>query len=279
MNTSYLNIKFIYYTCLLCLIPFCICSQVDYSLSHLKAKNIGGKTEFKRILEQELIYPEKALQNETETNIIICFVVTVDSIVQEVRIDKSGKPELDAEALRVFKRIQWIPAFYQGDPIATFNCVKIPFSIKSYHKTCKKRDYQRISNPFEPVDTSTFIYKYNALNKKPFPYFPSQSTSIVRFFASNIKYPETAMKNNISGTVTIRFIVEPHGMITNIHATKPIAGGCTEETIRVVKMLKWYPGIYQGKAVRTWVNFSVNFKLTDQGGYIINPVLIKGIIN
>ena len=50
-------------------------------------------------------------------------------------------------------------------------------------------------------------------------------------------------------------------MITHILVEKPLGGGCTEEAIRLIKMLKWKPGIKDNMAVRTKMELDITFHL------------------
>ncbi len=67
------------------------------------------------------------------------------------------------------------------------------------------------------------------------------------------------MEHNLSGTETVEFIVEASGRISNIRPIAHIGGGCCEEAVRLVKLLKWYPGIKGNMAVRTSVSINITF--------------------
>ncbi len=83
-----------------------------------------------------------------------------------------------------------------------------------------------------------------------------------KIIINNIQYPIMAKESNISGTVYLKFIVEPDGSITNITLLRGIGGGCDEEAIRVVKMLKnWIPGKQNGNPVRVWLTLPIKFTL------------------
>src|SRR3954470_2645926 len=76
--------------------------------------NIGGKEEFKRVFEQELIYPEKALQNGYYEKVTINFDVNKDSSVSNIQLQMHGDKEIDAEAIRIFRLYKWVPAIREG---------------------------------------------------------------------------------------------------------------------------------------------------------------------
>ena len=94
------------------------------------------------------------------------------------------------------------------------------------------------------------------------PEFPGGMEALYRYLAQNIKYPQLARENGITGKVYVTFVVEKDGSIANPRILRDIGGGCGAEAIRVVKaMPKWSPGKQRGKAVRVQFNLPVNFNL------------------
>jgi TonB family protein len=67
------------------------------------------------------------------------------------------------------------------------------------------------------------------------------------YISHNLKYPEEALKNKISGKVYVSFIIEKNGSITNVQVIQGLGSGLDEEAIRVIKNSpRWKPG-YQAK--------------------------------
>ncbi len=94
------------------------------------------------------------------------------------------------------------------------------------------------------------------------PEFPGGMEALYKYLRDNIKYPQLARDNNITGKVYVTFVVERDGSIANPRVLKDIGGGCGAEAIRVVKsMPKWTPGKQRGKNVRVQYNLPVNFSL------------------
>ena len=101
---------------------------------------------------------------------------------------------------------------------------------------------------------------YNNVEKMPT--FPGSEFKMYEFLAMNIRYPQRAREDGYSGTVYVRFVVEPDGTITNIEVAKGVGGGCSEEAVRVVKMMpNWIPGEAFGKKVRVTYTLPINFRL------------------
>ncbi|MBP5526852.1 MAG: energy transducer TonB [Bacteroidales bacterium] len=94
------------------------------------------------------------------------------------------------------------------------------------------------------------------------PEFPGGMEALYKYLRENIKYPQLARDNNITGKVYVTFVVERDGSIANPRVLKDIGGGCGAEAIRVVKsMPKWTPGKQRGKSVRVQFNLPVSFNL------------------
>jgi protein TonB len=84
------------------------------------------------------------------------------------------------------------------------------------------------------------------------------------YLSKNIRYPQAAQENDISGRVNIQFVVSEDGSISDVKVVgnKRLGGGLEEEAIRVVKgMPKWRPGKQNGRAVKVYFTLPVLFRL------------------
>lgn len=235
-------------------------SQTVFNVDILPG-NIGGKAELKRVFEQELNYPEAALKEKIAKKVIISFVIMKDSSVAQIKISGSGSPEIDAEALRIFKLFQWIPAKKDGQNVSTAWSETFNFDPGKYSKICRERGFQKFTYlSGSKIDSSGIIFK----NPEQSPMYPKGNYALQDFIKENLEYPKQAQLSNIQGTVMLRFIVEPSGLITNIGVEKAIGGGCDQEAIRVLQMIKWYPGNNGGKLVRVKMSFPFYFILNDE---------------
>ena len=201
--------------------------------------NIGGKSEFKRIFEQEIIYPESQLKEKDVKKVTISFVIMKDSSVTQIKVSESGSPEIDAEAKRIFKLYQWVPAMKDGQYVNANWSETFIFDPGKYAKICRDRGFRKFNYlPDFKIDSSGIIYE----NPEQLPVYQKGNYALQDFIKENLEYPRQAQLSNIQGTVVLRFIVEPSGLITNIWIEKTVGGGCDQEAIRVLQMIKWYPG-------------------------------------
>ena len=97
------------------------------------------------------------------------------------------------------------------------------------------------------------------------PEFPGGEKARSKFMTDHVKYPDSAINNNVQGTVYASFVVETDGSLTNIEIIKGIGYGCDEEVIRLIKVMpKWTPGEQKGKPVKVQFNLPIKFALNDK---------------
>lgn len=223
--------------------------------------NIGGKAELKRVFEEQLIYPEHLLKEKTVSKVTFNFVVRTDSSVTDMKIISSGRSEIDAEALRIFKLLQWVPAIKSNQNVGINWSVIFVFDPQKYAKICRSRGFAKPpSYAGTKIDSSATIYKF----PDQMPMYQKGVHALQDFIKENLEYPKQAQLANLQGVVVLRFITEPSGLITNIGIEKSVGGGCDQEAIRVLQLIKWYPGKKNDKFVRVQMTFPFYFILNDE---------------
>lgn len=245
----------------------------------LMAQNItppqcyGGSRLTREFIDEEMIYPSRSLNAKIEGTVELSFLVQSDGTVSDIRVVKRVADDIDEEATRILKKILWHPATDIGKPIAYRHVMKIKFKISKYLNQFDSRDPSYFAFPFEPVDNSNIVYKRSQIDQVPRPVFTSVEENLGSFIAHHLSYPEAAFKSNVAGTVKLRFVVETSGRISNIEVINAVGAGCTEEAIHVVKMIKWFPGIKDNMAVRTFVPLEITFDISKKtvGGSIPSP--------
>jgi len=227
----------------------------------------------KEFIREEMVYPEKALKESTEGTVVVSFNVNPDGKTGDFKIATPVSDDLDKEAIRICKLILWYPATDLGRPVAYGHSLEIRFDIKKYENIVRYRGYDKIIYPYTPIDTVNIVYRTSDISVSPKPVFTSKDFNLSSFISNNLQYPEAAFKQNISGMVRLKFVVEPSGRISNLLTEKTVGGGCTEEAIRVIKMIRWYPGIKNDIAVRTWMTLDITFDIAKKSvsGTIPNP--------
>lgn len=94
------------------------------------------------------------------------------------------------------------------------------------------------------------------------PSFPGGPAALMKYLSENMRYPAVAEENGIQGRVTVQFVVEKDGSVTDVKTMKSVDPALDREAERVVKsMPKWIPGKQNGSAVRVKYFVPVVFHL------------------
>lgn len=81
-----------------------------------------------------------------------------------------------------------------------------------------------------------------------------------------LKYPQSAVRDGIQGTVMVQFVIEKDGKITEVKIAKGVDEELDAEALKVVGASpKWKPGKVGGKKVRASVTIPVEFRLEKKG--------------
>ena len=97
------------------------------------------------------------------------------------------------------------------------------------------------------------------------PEFPGGQAALMKWLSNNIRYPQIALDNGISGRVVVKFVVEKDGSVGNVQVVKGVDKDLDKEAMRVVRaMPKWQPGKNNGQAVRCYYNLPVTFRIQEQ---------------
>src|SRR5688572_19995282 len=94
------------------------------------------------------------------------------------------------------------------------------------------------------------------------PEFEGGLEAMYKFISKNMKYPASARRMNIEGSVFVGFVVDADGKISEASIIKGIRADCDKEALRVVQMMpKWRPGKQSGRPVRVKFVLPIKFKL------------------
>lgn len=95
------------------------------------------------------------------------------------------------------------------------------------------------------------------------PEFPGGQGALLKFLATNVRYPESAVKNGIEGRVSSSFVVGKDGAISEAEVIRGVSPELNEEALRVINSMPvWSPGKQRGKAVNVKYTVPVTFRLS-----------------
>lgn len=94
------------------------------------------------------------------------------------------------------------------------------------------------------------------------PEFEGGYEAMMNFIRKNMRYPASARRMGIDGTVYVSFVVGKDGAINDVKVLRGISADCDKEAVRVVQMMPpWKPGKQNGKPVFVRFNLPIKFKL------------------
>ena len=83
-----------------------------------------------------------------------------------------------------------------------------------------------------------------------------------RWVNSQLKYPEQAKQDGITGRVTLQFTIETDGSVTDVKVLKGVREDLDSESVRVVSASpKWEPGKHNGKPVKVTYRLPIVYQL------------------
>ncbi|HEV3251109.1 MAG TPA: TonB family protein [Puia sp.] len=91
----------------------------------------GGPAAWARYLNKNLHYPDEAVNNEIQGDVVVQFIVDKEGLVSEVEA-VSGPNELRDEAVRVIKKSgKWTPAVQNGRQVKSYKKQPIKFRLEA----------------------------------------------------------------------------------------------------------------------------------------------------
>ena len=90
-------------------------------------------------------------------------------------------------------------------------------------------------------------------------YITLTGKTIHQFVAESYDFPDEAIQNEISGTISVEFVVEKDGTVQHATIYKGVCRECDLEALRVVRKLRLNPILIDGKSER--VRFRIPIRL------------------
>ncbi len=107
---------------------------------------------------------------------------------------------------------------------------------------------------FHPADSTLQITRE--------PQFPGGGKAFQMEIAQNIRYPVSAIQNNTTGYIFIKFLINSKGKMEQVHAARSAEKIMNNEGVRVIKSIKkkWTPGECNSKKINVWYYTKITFQ-------------------
>lgn len=194
----------------------------------------GGLDSMLVYIDKNLQYPEKAIAEKIEGQVVCGFLVEKDGSISMVDVLQSVSKELDNEAVRLISNMpRWQPAHRGNENVAMLMSHPIMFQLPD-------------SLQDELIPAS----------------FPGGRDALIAYLQEKLQYPGRAKKNGIQGRVVCTFFVETDGSIEDVRVLQGVSEELDEEAVRVIEVMpKWEPARRGDKKVRISYTLPITFKL------------------
>ena len=179
-----------------------------------------------------------------------------------ILVDETGQPLLGASVV------------VKGGKERTITDKKGAFSLEVPANAILRCSYQgRESQEVLAADMTNNTHlslssKSREMNEQVFtvvekmPSFPGGDAELLKYIATNIKYPKESQDNGEQGRVICSFIVGRDGSVNNPEVLRGVTPLLNEEAVRVINtMPRWNPGMQRGKAVAVKYTVPITFRL------------------
>lgn len=200
----------------------------------------GGEAALLHYIRSNVRYPVEAFEKNEQGRVISSFVITADGNIDDPQVVESVSRSLDAEALRIIRNMpKWKPGKMRGDAVSVRYTLPVNFALD---------DTESSSSVFTVVEQM--------------PKYPGGDAALLKYISQSIKYPVFAQENGIQGRVTVSFIVNTDGSVTDAEVIRGVSPELDKEALRVIRGFeRWEPGKQRGKPVRVKYTVPIQFRL------------------
>ena len=204
-------------------------------------------------------YPAKAKQAGIEGAVWIKSLVNKKGEVVESMLGKSsGHDMLDKAALAAAEKCKYKPALQNSQPVAVWVTFKTDFVLDDCEGDKKAQKAEKAKKDQEAKKAkATHITKDEFVEVASMPEVIHTESPV---------YPEKLAQAGISGVVMVKSMVASDGSVKNAEVAKSSGHDMFDKAaLKAAYKCKYKPAIDKnGKAVATWIQYKVDFNLSDK---------------
>lgn len=199
----------------------------------------GGEAALMKYLQENVVYPPQAVKDSVQGKVIVQFRVDKSGYVDSVKVVRSVREDLDAEAVRLAKTLpRFTPGRLLGSAVSVWMTLPVTFVLTDKDVSAEPKDVEVKAK------------------------FPGGEDALMQFLKDNIKYPSKAAKNRIQGQVKLEFLVDKTGKVRNVKVINSVDKDLDREAVRVCKSLPdFIPASVNGEPVEVYFTLPIRFNI------------------
>lgn len=260
---------------LLLILPVAALVLYAFAKPEYRVTTIGADSPPASTVQAEMIKSVRGVVLSEEGTPLEGAVVVVQGTATGTTTDKQGRFALDNvadDAVLIISYVGYENAAVKASagPEITARMKKKSVVMKTVVVIALNTDASAASPPPPPPPPPPSSDKAEAGGEvftaiEEMPVFPGGNEAMFVFVMNNIKYPDEAKAQNITGLVKVCFVVKANGKVSDVRVEKSAHKLLDAEAVRVVKsMPDWKPGKQQGKPVDVGYTIPVEFNLKGQ---------------
>lgn len=96
------------------------------------------------------------------------------------------------------------------------------------------------------------------------PSFPGGAVAMFQFLADNLRYPESAVEDNIQGQVVLKFEIGRDGSVNDVEVIRRLDPALDAEAVRVVRMFPKFQIDGCNLSENVWLTLPIRFRLNSE---------------
>ncbi len=187
--------------------------------------------------------------NNADTPAVEKALVVLDGV--QMSWEESHKKDIPAEQIKSINVLKDKPAIDKYGEKGANGVIEI--TTKGFVDKDTKKIPQDTAKPkFDKVFTKV---------ENP-PYYAQGMAAFADYIQNNIQYPKEAIEKKKEGAVSIQFIIDEDGKLSDFKKVSDVGFGLEEEAIRLLKnSTDWKPGIQNGHKVPVQIVQQIIFRL------------------
>jgi TonB family protein len=177
------------------------------------------------------VYNERMIDIDAPGTVLVTTVVDTDGIPTGTDVVIPFMRPFDYAAVQATNRLRFEPAIHNGVPVPVRIFVELTFTMN------KSPALPRILRPGLPLEPPEVL------------------------FAIRPKYPLSARKRRIRGTVGISFVITREGLPADLQLIHPVARSLDESAMRAVRTFRFKPATLSGEPVPSHITIDVTYRL------------------